>query len=498
MEVFPPVGQFHGQFAGVCAQAKKVVAGTEPHLPDQPGSATGRAPLEARLHQPNLAHVAAQFAAARDVADARVEHGIHGLLQCRRGRLASGLQRVPALQHVVPQQAGQHETGGHRAPFLHPAVGVLQGQAHELVARRIGRARSQHGVQHGKHAPLQTLLSQLFDAGQRMPGLQQLDHLVEQARRRHIRQQRRHRPDGLARGGLDLEAQLGSKPHHTDDAHRVFAIAPVGVADHAQQAGADVGDAAVVVDHGLRQGVVVHRVDREVAPRRVLDLRAPDVVAQHPAAGVHHVRLVGTALLAGLLDAGHAVDGGHVQVGAEGRDLDDFVFAPAAEHHVHQAKAPTDDERTPEQALDLLRGGVGGHVEVFGPQTHQQVAHGAAHHVGLEARVLQCLHHAHCVGVQQRQIDAVLGCGQLDARAQWHIGNFGLGRCGNVGNVGNVSNNGLVALAQQSVDECLDHENRVRIGQPRSRAMRSSAGPGLVATGSLTCSRSGRSLVESL
>ena len=154
--------------------------------------------------------------------------------------------------------------------------------------------------------------------------------------------------------GLQRKTQLGREAHHADDAHRVFAVAQLGVADHAQHAGARIRQATVVVDHGLRHRVVVHRVDREVAPRGVFDLRAPDVVAQHAAFGVDHVGLVGQLRAAGLLVAGHLFGGGGVQVGTEGRDLDGLVLAPAAEHHVHQAEATADDEGAAEQRLHLL------------------------------------------------------------------------------------------------------------------------------------------------
>ena len=77
--------------------------------------------------------------------------------------------------------------------------------------------------------------------------------------------------------------------------------------------------------------------------------------------------------------------GGGVQVGAEGRHLDHLVVAAAAEHHVHDAKAPADDEGAPEQRLHLLGRGVGGDVEVLRPQADQQVAHRAADDVGLVA-----------------------------------------------------------------------------------------------------------------
>ena len=45
----------------------------------------------------------------------------------------------------------------------------------------------------------------------------------------------------------------------------------------------------------------------------------------------------------------------------EGGDLDGL----APEHYVNDAKAPTDDARTPKERLHRLGGGVGGYVEVF-------------------------------------------------------------------------------------------------------------------------------------
>ena len=56
---------------------------------------------------------------------------------------------------------------------------------------------------------------------------------------------------------------------------------------------------------------------------------------------------------------------------------------------MHQAEAPTDDERAPEERLHLLRRGVGREIEVLGLKTEQQVADGAAHDECLEARLLQ-------------------------------------------------------------------------------------------------------------
>ncbi len=70
---------------------------------------------------------------------------------------------------------------------------------------------------------------------------------------------------------------------------------------------------------------------------------------------------------------------------AEGGDLD--RLRPGK--HVHQAEAPADDERAPEQRLHLFGCGVGREIEVLGLESEQQVADGAAHDERLEARLLQ-------------------------------------------------------------------------------------------------------------
>ena len=234
----------------------------------------------------------------------------------------------------------------------------------------------------------------------------------------------------------------------------------------------------MVVDHQLALRVVVHRVDREVAARGVLDLRAPDVVAQHPAGRVDDVRLAIQRALGRLLVALHLLGIVLLEQRPEGRDLDDLVLAAAAVDHVDDAEAPADDEGAAELVLDLFRGGVGGDVEVLGPASQQQVAHGAADDVGLEARVGQPLDDLDAALVQQRRIDAVLLGGDFHPLAQRRGGPLG--------------------LAQQLVDQFFNHSNSFNIGQPRSRASVSRAAVGLVATGWLTRSSSGRSFIESL
>jgi hypothetical protein len=301
------------------------------------------------------------------------------------------------------------------------------------------------GLPSGAWAPVQAVLLQLGQAVERVAGLQQLDHLVEHARGRHVGQQRRHRLQGLERLGLDREAELGREAHHADDADGVFAVARLGVADHAQRLGLGVLDAVVVVDDDLVARVVVHRVDGEVAPRRILDLRAPDVVAQHAAARVDHMALAGHLVLRGLLVAADLLGGRSIHVGPEGRDLDHLVVTAAAVDHVHDAEAPADDEGAAEQRLDLLGRRVRRHVEVFRTPADQQVAHSPADDEGLVAGILQGGDDADRPLVEQGRVDAVLGGRHLGPLAQRDPRPLG---------------GGLVAgggLAQQLVDEFADH-----------------------------------------
>jgi len=183
----------------------------------------------------------------------------------------------------------------------------------------------------------------------------------------------------------------------------------------------------VVIDHDFRLRVVVHGVDSEVAPRRVFNLRAPNVVAKHATVGVDHVpgrrRVSPAAFLAhGLFVPDHLLGCSSVHHRAKGGHLNHFaqpaVLAASAKHHVDDAKAPTDDEGATEQTFHLFGCGVGGHIEIFGSQAEQQVAHCAANDVGLEAAVVQRLHDLHGAVVYQRHVDAVLGFAHLNPVAE--------------------------------------------------------------------------------
>jgi hypothetical protein len=59
-----------------------------------------------------------------------------------------------------------------------------------------------------------------------------------------------------------------------------------------------------------------------------------------------------------------------------------------------QPESSSDDARPPKTPLNLLGLCVGGDIKVFGPYAEQQIANGAAHHIGLKACPLQLLNGA--------------------------------------------------------------------------------------------------------
>ena len=135
LEVLPPLGQGFLHLSNVGTQTHEVKACAETGLDDHAKRRVAHALFKAGLHDPDLAHVGGQLAAARHIANAAVKHLVNRILQGRQRMLAAIQALVPALAHVFPQHAGQQEAGRHGLAFLHAAVGVHQGRLHE---RRVG------------------------------------------------------------------------------------------------------------------------------------------------------------------------------------------------------------------------------------------------------------------------------------------------------------------------------------------------------------------------
>ena len=116
------------------------------------------------------------------------------------------------------------------------------------------------------------MLAQALERLDRVAGEQQLFHLVEQARRRDVMDQGRELGDRRRGFLFDGEAELCREPRGAQHPHRILAESRDGIADQANPPGLDVGDAADIVPDFLRRRVEVKRVDREVAPQRILRL----------------------------------------------------------------------------------------------------------------------------------------------------------------------------------------------------------------------------------
>ena len=79
------------------------------------------------------------------------------------GRLARRLALLPAVLHVVPQHAREHEARRHRLAFGDARVGVGQRQADELLAAVVALRLVERDVEHREHAAVQAELLQLDD-----------------------------------------------------------------------------------------------------------------------------------------------------------------------------------------------------------------------------------------------------------------------------------------------------------------------------------------------
>ena len=112
--------------------------------------------------------------------------------------------------------------------------------------------------------------------------------------------------------------------------------------------------------------------------------------------------------------------------GAEGGDLDHF----AAETHMQQFEAATDQAAAPEQLDGLFRVGRSGDVEVLGFQASKQVTDAAAYQVTFMAGIFQPVNHFHRIVVQITTRDLVVLFGDAATPV---LGGSGRGGCIGVG-----------------------------------------------------------------
>ena len=99
-EFLPPIGKNFFNLAHICTQAHEIKCCAETCLLHQAKWRTAHPFFKAWLHDPDFAHVAGQFATARNVANAGLKNVVNGIHQCRMGMLVLLQSTRPAISHV--------------------------------------------------------------------------------------------------------------------------------------------------------------------------------------------------------------------------------------------------------------------------------------------------------------------------------------------------------------------------------------------------------------
>ena len=148
--------------------------------------APAEALLEPRLHRPDLLHVRAEAVRDRELLALRLQHLVHcavkGGYRCARPSSRCPSRRARTSCH---RSAAKRNPGDTRLVREHALVGALEREHHEALAERL----LHDDVEQRQHAVVQPFLAQLRHALERVPGQEQLQHLVEEPRRRHVREQ---------------------------------------------------------------------------------------------------------------------------------------------------------------------------------------------------------------------------------------------------------------------------------------------------------------------
>ena len=244
----------------------------------------------------------------------------------------------------------------------------------------------------------QTVLLQELKRALAESGEEQLQTFIEQTRRRHAIEQMRQLTDRPFGARVDRKIELRREPHRAQHAHRILPVARFRIADQLQAPRPHVAHPIHEVPDGEVVDVVVEAIGREIAPPHVLFDGSVDVVPQDAPGGVE-----GPMLRLERRRRRHVHHRGplpiHLQIlrilalrrrrRAKSRHFDDFL----PEMHVRQAETPADQAAIAKYAAYLVRQRIGRHVEVFRPDSQQQIAHRPAHQKCLKTSFFQPIKH---------------------------------------------------------------------------------------------------------
>src|SRR5277367_5420817 len=112
-------------------------------------------------------------------------------------------------------------------------------------------------------------------------GEKQLQNFIEETRGRHAIQQVREFPNWLFGAGINREIEFRRETHRAQHAHRIFAVARLGIADQLEAPRLDVAHAIDKIPNGEVFDTVVEAICRKIAAPDVFLDRAVDVVAKN-------------------------------------------------------------------------------------------------------------------------------------------------------------------------------------------------------------------------
>ena len=204
-----------------------------------------------------------------------------------------------------------------------------------------------------------------------------------------------------------------------------------GIANRSDHPRAEILEAVHVVDDRERADVVEERVDREVAPERILFRRAERVVAMDHAivrtrpgeVGAFRLRLLRPRIrgigrvLGCCLD--HRVDARRhfrrIDLAPERRHLDGL----GTELHMRETESSADDPAVAEQLLDLMRMGRRSNIKILRAASQQEIAHTAAHQIRDVVVFVQAIQDLEGIGIDVSPRDSVVGS-RNDGRVHHH------------------------------------------------------------------------------